>query len=399
MSSIRLLPTKLVVLLIRFTFFWFKLFPIVEKRVVFASYRAEQLSGNMLYVHNEIMRQVPDIEVRYLFKKLRGSLLGKLDYVFHMLKASYYLATAKHFIIDDYYFPVYCIKPRKGMDIVQLWHAAGAFKKFGHSTIGKSFGPSQEYLRVVNVHSNYSKLFVSSSEIIPFYAEAFQMEEQRIRPLGVPRTDYFFDERAIQESKERFYTRFPQLKEKKLLLYAPTFRGKSHQQDVFELPFDIELLQKELGSEYALLVHLHPYMKGALDAKARLSDFVFYTTELYDIQELLVISDILISDYSSVVFDYSLLEKPIAFFANDLKEYIAERDFYYEYESFIPGPFFSETPELIGWIQGKDYDLERIKAFKNRFFDYSDGQASKRIARNILFGEDFTKRELNSRES
>lgn len=384
MKNIKLWPTILIVFFIRFTFFLFRIFPVNSHKVTFASYRSENLSGNLLYIFNEIHNYYPQYKVHFLFKKLNSSLIGKMNYVLHMIKSCYELATSKYFIIDDFYFPVYCIKPKKETEIIQLWHAAGAFKKFGYSTIGKSFGPSEEYLKVVKVHSNYSKVYVSSTEIVPHYAEAFHMSSKQVLPLGVPRTDYFYDDAAIMKSKDRFYQAYPQLKGKKILLYAPTFRGKSHYQTRFDFPLDFALMKEKLGNEYALLIHLHPYMMSDVDIQPSEKDFVYLTAGLFDIQELLAISDVLISDYSSVIFDFSLLGKPIAFIANDLEDYMKERDFYYEFKSFIPGPFFSNCKQLIDWIVAGEFDLDKVVAFRNRFFDITDGKASQRIVRDLL---------------
>ena len=224
------------------------------------------------------------------------------------------MATSRYFIIDDYYFPVYVIKPRKDVEIIQLWHSAGALKKFGLSTEGKPFGPSKDYLKHVNIHGNYTKAYVSSTEVIPFFAEAFNMPEKHIYPLGVPRTDYFFEDEIIKKLRFDFYAAYPELVDKKILLYAPTFRGKSHYQDAFELPFDVEYMADQLAEDYALIIHLHPYMRANCLGAWHSDNFVYHIQDTFVIQELLAITDILITDYSTVFFDYSLLRRPMIFY-------------------------------------------------------------------------------------
>ncbi|CAM3954247.1 CDP-glycerol glycerophosphotransferase family protein [Mesobacillus thioparans] len=359
------------------------LFKVNENKVTFASYRSERLSGNLLYLSEEMNRTYPDKKYVYLLRRLRGGIWGKLAYFTHLIKATYHLATSAKFIIDDFYIPVYFIKPRKGTEVIQLWHAAGIFKKFGLSTVGKPFGPSPEYLKHVRVHSNYSRLYVSSSEVIPYYSEAFGMDENRIFPLGLPRTDYFF--RSYQGTlADRFYSHYPDLKGKKLILYAPTYRGRSHYQGAFKCPIDFNMLEEKLGNEYAVLIHLHPYMKVP-----DMSDhhFVYHFLNDYDIQELMYLADVLVTDYSSVIFDFSLLEKPMAFFAHDLDEYARERDFYLDYKNMVPGPVFDRTEALAEWIKRNEYSMDTIKRFQERFFDYRDGRASERIVQHILSEE------------
>ncbi|MCR2821423.1 CDP-glycerol glycerophosphotransferase family protein [Lederbergia panacisoli] len=382
--NIKLLPTIIVKYLIRSAFFLFSLlFPVNEKKITFASYRSVKLEGNLQFIYQEMANEYKDITLSILMKKFNGSFFGKLDYVWHMLKACYALATSKFFIIDDFYFPVYVIKPRKGTEIIQLWHAPGAFKKFGLSTIGKSFGTSKEYLKHVPIHSNYSRVYVSSQKVVPYYADAFGLPEESIFPLGVPRTDFFFDHDKMNDSVNKFYLRFPELINKKLILYAPTYRGDSHNQDHFNCPIDIPLLREIVGDEYALIINLHPYMKKSININKKDENFAFLMNGEFSIEDLLAATDILITDYSSVIFDYSILEKPMAFYATELEDYKEERDFYFDYESFIPGPLFTETQSLGKWIYEGVFNKAEISKFKNEFFDFIDGNASKRIVDHL----------------
>ncbi|MBO0991476.1 CDP-glycerol glycerophosphotransferase family protein [Bacillus sp. SD088] len=396
--KLKFLPTIIVKYFLRSIFSVVAfLFPINEKKVTFASYRSQALEGNLEYVYREMVNQYPDYQYHFLIKKFKSSIWGKIEYILHMVNSIHALATSKYFIIDDYYFPIYVIKPRKGTEIIQLWHAVGAFKKFGLSTVNKSYGPSKDYLRHVKVHSNYSKVYVSGKNVVPYYAEAFGMEESKIYPVGVPRTDFFFDFNKIKESIEKFYLEFPEVINKKVLLYAPTFRGKSHEPTNIPCPIDIGVLREMLGNEYILMIHLHPYMKKNSWIKEEDQNFVFLIEENYTIEELMAVADILITDYSSIIFDYSLLERPILFYANDLQEYLQERDFYFDYRNFIPGPFFDETQSLGDWILNEKYDLAGIISFKKGFFDYLDGMSARRIVSHI-HGEDIKEIEHRSQE-
>lgn len=386
MSILRLLPTLIVKYLLR-TFYWgfCHFFRINPHKVTFASYRSDHLRDNLAFVHEAMVKLYPQYKPTFLFKKLKTSVLGKFIYIFHMIRACYHLATSRYFIIDDFYFPIYVIKPRKGMEIIQLWHSAGALKKFGLSTVGKPFGPSREYLKHVHIHGNYSKAYVSSKEVIPFFAEAFQMPKENIYPLGVPRTDYFFSKETTLRVKTKFYEIFPELQGKKIILYAPTFRGKSHEQEQFVLPFDVDYLKEQLQEEYVLFIHLHPYMQKQLDIKE--DGFLYHIKDTFEIQELLIMTDILITDYSTVFFDFSLLKRPMIFYAYDLEEYIEERDFYYRYEEVVPGPIAKDTKTLVEYIKHPPFSEEEISRFCKRFFDYRDGQASERIVRHIIEGK------------
>lgn len=210
------------------------------------------------------------------------------------------------------------------------------------------------------------------------------MPKKQILPLGVPRTDYFYEKETVDTLRSRFHKDFPELIGKKVLLYAPTFRGKSHYQDAFELPFDVEYMGKHLQEEYALLIHLHPYMKA--DLKLETQNFARLILATYTIQELLALTDILITDYSTVFFDYSLLERPMIFYPYDLEAYKRERDFYYDYETLVPGPMVTNTASLVDRIKDESFSVDKVKQFKDRFFDYQDGKATERIVADIFGG-------------
>ncbi|WP_142301764.1 CDP-glycerol glycerophosphotransferase family protein [Bacillus sp. 7894-2] len=383
--NIKMAPTLLVKFIIQVSFFLFSIiFPVNKHKVTFASYRSEQLEGNLLYIHREFNKRSQDFEFEFLFKKFNSTISGKLNYFLHMLKASYSLATSRFFIIDDFYFPVYVVKQRKGTEVIQLWHAAGAFKKFGLSTINKPFGPSKEYLRHVKIHSNYSRVYVTSANVIPHYAEAFGMPQERIYPLGLPRTDYFFMDEEKAKVKQKFLDLFPEHDGKQLILFAPTFRGSSHYQTKYTIPIDIGLLKDRIGDEYSFLIHLHPYMKSGIEIREDEKDFACQIGGEFTIEELLSLADILVTDYSSIIFDYSLLRRPIVFFADDLERYKQDRDFYFEYESFIPGPLVENANALATKIQQGNFDLKPVSDFRDFFFDRLDGKASERIVDHLL---------------
>lgn len=385
MSYLRLMPTIFVKYTMKCVYMIICLFfKVNSNKITFASYRSDKLKDNLYFLCNELQAQYPNYQYHFVFKKFHSSFRGKIDYFFHLSRAIYEMATSKFFIIDDYYFPVYVISPREGTEVIQLWHGSGALKKFGLSTVGKLYGPSEKYLKHVKIHSNYGRVYVSSAEVVPYYSEAFGMPAKRIYPLGVPRTDYLFSSEKREHLKKTFYERYPELTCKKLILYAPTYRGKSHYQEAFQCPLNLRMMREKLYPDYALLIHLHPYMQNGITIEEKEKNFVYHIKDIFTIQELLSLADILITDYSTVFFDYSLLGRPIAFFANDLEQYISERDFYYDYLDIIPGPFFTKTDQLTDWVAKGEFDLKKVATFRNRFFDYIDGKATKRIVRHLM---------------
>ncbi|MGM8366157.1 CDP-glycerol glycerophosphotransferase family protein [Virgibacillus sp. W0181] len=386
MKWLKLIPTILIKYFLR-TFYklFCALFPIDPNKVTYASYRSERLEDNLYYIHQEIKKAKPSTHHVFLFRKLNNSLIGKITYTFHMVRSCYHLATSRYFIIDDFYFPIYVLRIRDGIEIIQLWHSSGALKKFGLSTVGKPYGPSEKYLQHVDIHGNYSKAYVSADSVVPNFAEAFGMPKDQIYPLGVPRTDYFFDTISHRKLLKEFYEAYPELVGKKLILYAPTFRGKSHNQnDAFECPLDLVHMRELLHEKYALIIHVHPYMKKGFIIPEGVDDFVYMSEGPYSIMELLVLTETLITDYSSTFIDFSLLRRRMIFYAYDLAEYKKARDFYFDYEAIVPGPVVSDTAELVEEIAAENFDPDQVQSFAKRFFDHRDGNASARIVDHIF---------------
>lgn len=358
-----------------------RLFP-VRNRVVFATNRTTVLADNFKFLDEELKRQGLNYEHVYLLKKIGSGVWGRLDYLIHLLEATYYLATSKFFVIDDFYFPVYVIRPRKGTEVVQVWHACGAFKKFGYSILDKEYGADNNYVKYVPIHRNYAHVLVSSKEVIPYYAEAFNMDEKNIRPLGIPRTDLFFDETLKQAAIDKVYQTFPVLKGKRLVLYAPTFRGATQADMHMSVPFELDQVVASLKEDEILGLKMHPFVKDLpnLEGYSKVIDLSTYP----EVNDILLVTDRLITDYSSLVFEYALLERPIIFYAHDRQTYVKERDFYYAYDSFIPGPLVETTEELVNVLTTSHYDLNRIRQFKDTFFDHPEGGASARVVKEIF---------------
>ncbi|WP_083516980.1 CDP-glycerol glycerophosphotransferase family protein [Alicyclobacillus shizuokensis] len=379
-ANFKVWSTWLAKWIIRFAYYGAcALFAVRKDKITLASYRSARLHGNLRAVCDELRRRNQH-HVVVLVRKYQGSLIDKISYVFYMIRAGYHMATSRYFVIDDYYFPVYVVKLRRATEVIQLWHAAGAFKKFGYSIMGSAVGTSADYVQHVPIHSNYSAVIVSSTEVVSHYAEAFRMSPQRILPLGLPRTDKLLNPEMRNQITREFYDAFPNLIGKKLILYAPTFRGESYHQSRFQCPIDMGTLYRMLGDEYRVLVHLHPYMRGIdFTGLGVPADFIRVDMPGVEIEDLMIVSDYLVTDYSSVIFDYSLLLKPMAFFATDLESYVLERDFYYDYKSLIPGPFFTETLDLARWILSGNFQFDVIRRFRDRFFDAVDGRSTQRV--------------------
>ncbi len=384
-QKIRLLQRRTVHYLLAMTYWLTKRLPIQSKKVVFATYRSDRLVDNFRAVYDELERRDLGYEYVFLLKRFPQSLVGQIQYVFHMMRATYELATARYFIIDDYYYPVYVSSLRKGTEVIQLWHACGAFKKFGYSVLDKSYSPDDDYLKMVQIHRNYSKVYVSGEACVAPYADAFGMTQERIYPLGVPRTDQLLNTVRQARVREKLYDRYPEWRKKRIILLAPTFRGNGQTTAHYDQELDFEKFRRELGPDTVLMLRMHPFVLNPPIVPDAYSDQIINMTDYPDINDLMQIADILITDYSSVIFEFALLQKPMIFLVNDLQSYKAERDFYFPYESFVPGPIVSTFEDVIAWIKRGQFDTQKIETFANQFFTYQDGEATKRIVDHLLY--------------
>ena len=355
----------------------------LQRRVVLANGRSAQLSGNLAFIRAELLRREPPIPHVVLTHRLRRGLHGRLAAIGFALRSGYHLATARLFVVDDYFFPIYAVRPRPGTTIVQVWHAAGAFKKMGYSVLDKSFGADEELVSRIPIHANYDLCLVSSASVIPHYVEAFRQPAERFTAqLGIPRSDLLFGDvdRRAAEVRRRY-----RLDDgRRVILYAPTFRGDSVTDARFDATLDLPLLAERLAADHVLLLRLHPFVRSRVRIGPELAHFVVDASDHPDVNALMLASDLLVTDYSSAIFEFALLGRPILFFAPDHAAYERERGFYLDYRTDLPGPIFETTAELADHIRAGSFDTQRVERFARASFDVADGHASQRFVDAVV---------------
>lgn len=293
---------------------------------------------------------------------------------FFTLKAKA-LATSKYVFLNDNFMPMASLKFSKEAVVTQLWHAEGAFKKFGLSA------PLSDDVREreKKCSANLTYIICSSKNVAPIYAEAFGVDESKILPLGAPRIDSLLCERDTDSIRAEFDEKHPECKGKKLILYAPTFRDDPETDKNIVKSINTEAFNRELGDEYCLLIKLHPQIHSGEPVVGTID-----VTNGHDINDLTLICDVLITDYSSVCMDFALLSKPCIFFAFDLEEYEKERSFYFDYESYVPGTVARDFDAVISAIKSPENDEEKLRRFRDFNFDYVDCENTKRVFESII---------------
>ena len=345
--------------------------------VLFTSDSRPTMSGNFEYIYNEMLRQNLDkkYDIHTVFKANITDRRGIID----KFRLPYLLGKADYIFVDDFHPLIYTVRFRRSQEVIQVWHAVGAFKTVGFSRTGKKGGPFIDSLN----HRSYTKAYVSSETDIPFYAEAFGIKEKNVVPTGVPRTDVLFDEAYATQIKQEMEDELPIIKGKKVILFAPTFRGTAH------YPFfkiDFERLARYCEKNNAVvLFKMHPFVKNRLNIADKHKQYFVDVSDFREVNDILFITDLLISDYSSLIYEYAVFKKPMIFYAFDLEDYITTRDFYEPYESFVPGKIVQSFDALMDALDNEDYEGEKVIPFLDKHFKYQDGRSSERLVRN-LFG-------------
>ena len=358
--------------------------PIDESKIAFVIIRHPYITNSFQLIHNELTNNYDyDIHTHFLL----SNSANKVNYAKRCLTMIKDIATAKCVFIDDGSNVIAAIKRRPETQLIQLWHGCGAFKKFGFSTADLIFGGSRkEQLRHPN-HRNYTLVPVSSPEVIWAYNEAMSIPEGAdvVKALGCSRTDVFYSDEFINAAYDHLYEAFPQAKNKKVILYAPTFRGRVAHAKTPDV-LNVDTFYKHFKDEYVLLFKHHPLVKNPPEIEAKYSDFAVDVGGLLGIEELLCVADICISDYSSLVFEYSLFEKPIIYFAYDLEDYFDWRGFYYDYYELSPGLIAKTNDEIIDYIENIDtrFDKKAIQDFKYKFMRSCDGHSTQRILEYVF---------------
>lgn len=362
------------------------LFPVKKKRIVFSSGAGKSYAGNPRAIYEYITEQGwgRKWECIWFYEKMPYPIPGACRQVpLKRLKYLYYMATAQIWIFDSRQ-PQFLIR-RKNTIYIQTWHGTPLKKLALDMDDVFMSGESgiEEYKKNFEQNVRTWDYLISQN---PFSSAVFRRAfafQGKMLEIGYPRNDVLFHKNTVQDIR--------QLKEKlglptdkKILLYAPTWRDDEFSganEYHFRPALSFEDMREALGRDYILIVKYHYLIMEAVDWSPY-EGFIYTFDQSRDIAELFLVADALITDYSSVMFDYSLLGRPMYFFAYDLEKYRDElRGFYFDYDKELPGPISMTTAQLVKDIREsrpEDYK-ERYQAFCEKYNNRDDGTACKRI--------------------
>lgn len=360
------------------------LFKVKNNRIVAYSYNGSQYSCNPKYIIEDILNKngnkyqiifaVNNIN-RFSYLKQKNIVLVK----FKSIKFLYYSLTCKIFInngIAPSYIPF-----RKSQFVLSTWHGGGAYKKGGLDTINNL--PSKILMKYSAKSIN--GMISSCNRFTEIFHKAFLIDYKVFLNIGMPRNDILIN-RSQENLYAKIYKYFHIKENNKILLYAPTFRSsfKSLEENFREGDYNIDFynikkfLQEKFGGEWIIIYRAHYYLSG------KNSNEFIDATNYPDMQELLYVSDILITDYSSCMWDFSLMYKPCFIYATDIDQYKQERDFYTPMSEW-PFPIATNTDELIYNILNFNQEeyIKNVKKHHKDLGSFEDGYASERICKLI----------------
>lgn len=362
--------------------------PMKDNLILFESFFGKNYSDSPKYIYEYLAQNHSD---KYKFIWVIDKKNTKIPYHHKKIKRFsiryyYYIAICGYYVFNGRQ-PVWA-KKRKGNIFLQTWHGTPLKKLVFDMDDVSSATP--KYKQQVYSQSRAWDYLIAPN---PFCSETFRrcfMFEKKMLETGYPRND-ILNSPDQNEKALRIRKKLGIPKEKKTILYAPTWRDDEFYakgQYKFELQLNLDLMKEQLGKEYVLLLRTHYFIADSLDVSS-LKGFAYNVSKYDDISELYLISDILITDYSSVFFDYSILKRPMLFFTYDLEKYRdVLRGFYIDIENEVPGPLLFTTPEVVDAIKNIDTINQeyskKYQKFYQRFCVWEDGQASEKVVKSVF---------------
>lgn len=355
--------TVILALFYPFTF----LFRVHQNRITFISLEHDNLSKDFKILHDELSAK-QEYEIKTLLFKFQPTFLGQLQYILACIQQLFVLQSSKLVIIDYNNFVISKFPHRKEVKVLEIWHATAALKNFGNCV-------QRDY-----EIKNYDYAIANSDFYKGVYAQAFNLPEENVLVTGIPNNDKIFNDHFVQDTKARLLEKYPVLANKKVITYAPTFRGRISTY-FKEAKIDLARVHQALGEDYVIIYKAHPLISGS--AYENNPHVLFIKEE--PISSIFCITDVLITDYSAIAVDWMVFDKPIIAYVPDFKSYSKKPGLTIDYLQEFPGAVTFNEGELIQALQATDstsYQKERALFFK-KTYNYCDGKATERVLKVI----------------
>lgn len=356
---IRIGIIKIGIFFLNLIYVFIKLLP-VKKKVVMISRQGNTPSLEFQMIQKEIRVRNSETEVVMLCHTLEGginsTLCNKMKYVFHMFTQMRHIATAKVVILDSYCMAVSILHHKKSLKVIQMWHSMGTMKKFGYTSLDTEEGSKSEIAYAMKMHKNYDYVFASADAYKDHLAAGFGCDRDRILTMPLPRLDLLHSAAYTEETRKRIYDKYPQLKEKPVILYCPTFRKN---EEAFEEALK-NLTQAIDYEKYNFVAKLHPLSKVKVGKEV-------IQAEEFSSFEMIFAADYMISDYSCIVYEAAVRHIPLYFYNFDMDCYTDGRGLAVDYYGELPGIISGNPEVIVEAIKSGQYDMERLAAFSDKY--------------------------------
>ena len=330
-----------------------------RRKVTFISRQSNSPSLDMTMLRDKVNELHPEYNTVFLCRKIESGFISNIAYLFHMFRQLYHLATSEIVIIDSYCILVSILHHRRSLLIVQIWHSIGTMKKFGYSVLNKPEGSSSKIARLMKMHENYDIIFAAGDGYRAHLAEGFNYPVKKITTMPLPRVERLKDANYSLAIRKKIFDVYPQMKEKANIVYVPTFR-KAHDEEFLQA---LRSLCSAVDyDKYNLILKPHPLTElMGFDAGKAIIDRTFSSFDM------LFAADMVVSDYSCIIYEAAILRKPVYFYDYDYDSYMSARDIYMDYKKEIPSTLCESAWELMDSIESGDYDLARLESFLKKY--------------------------------
>lgn len=346
-----------------------KVFP-EKNKITMISRQGNEPSIDFQLISSEIKSRNKNIEVVFLCKTLDGGakagMKAKAGYVIHMFVQMYHMATSKVIILDTYCIVASLLHHRKSLKIVQLWHSMGTMKLFGYTAVGSEEGSSKNMAEYMHMHANYDYFVAASDNYKEHLAGGFGCDSSRAFICPLPRYDLLKSKKYKDEKRREIYLKYPDLENRNIILYCPTFR-----KDEKQMEDALDGLIDNLPDGYELIVKLHPLSK--IDVKKK----HVWTLQEYSTFDILFVADFVISDYSCVIYEAGILKLPLCFYVFDYDQYTEKRGFAISFMDEAKGVISKDPSVIMNAIENNQFDMDQISGFIGKYITQTDNATAK----------------------
>jgi len=371
MNHIKRICVGVFKIILRIIYCIFKVFTSPKNKVLFCSRQANELPLDFKLIQEELRKRDTDMQCVCICRNIGSGISDYMRFFAEMLRSMYHLATARVCVLDSYWPPVSLLKHKESLKVIQIWHAIGKIKKSGHASAGAVSGRSVSAAKLLNMHENYDHIIAGAKVWNYYYCESFGVTEERLLNYGLPRIDYLIN--TAEANRERFLAENPQLKEKKIILYAPTFRRN------MEAKWD-QIIDKVNYSKYALIIKNHPSQRIYGDKP---QGDVHYFDD-WKTMDLISVCDYVITDYSAIALEAAVLNKKTYYWTYDYEEYLANNGLNINLYEAASGHVYADIRELLKAIDEGKYDQTVLDAYRNRYLPEDLGMSTKKICDLII---------------